>query len=297
MNSIFDFRDKSLERNHSDFKLGMATMTALMLRSLAFGAALLLTTHASAQAQTGAPEEGLSFGFGIGVAPDAVGSNDYIPVPLPSVELRRGALRLRSNGLGLEATLAERNGFSAGVIARLDAGRNDLFDAEDVVVQQLTRVDSSLEAGGFMELSRPYSAMGGGLLVARISAVRGLSGGHEGTLVEGSVGSLRSLGRYWTTGVFVTATAQDDRYADAYFGVSARDAAATGLRRFEARSGLRDVGLSAFAARQVSRRLSMTYTVAYSRLVSDAGQSPIVTERGSRDQLFGGVSLTWRYGQ
>jgi outer membrane protein len=55
------------------------------------------------------------------------------------------------------------------------------------------------------------------------------------------------------------------------------------------------VGLTAIVDVSVSRNWSVTGVAGYSRLLGDYADSPIVTERGSEDQVFLGLALGRRF--
>jgi outer membrane scaffolding protein for murein synthesis (MipA/OmpV family) len=88
---------------------------------------------------------------------------------------------------------------------------------------------------------------------------------------------------------------QDRRYAAAFFSVDAADAAVSGLPAFTATSGVRDLGVSLFVDRQLSRHWSATITGSFNRLQSAAARSPIVADRGSSSQAFAGLSASYKF--
>ena len=77
-----------------------------------------------------------------------------------------------------------------------------------------------------------------------------------------------------------------------YFGVSAEQAANSGLSRYEAKSGIKDIGLGLGLDYTPYRNWSVTGGYGYSRLQGDAADSPIVQQR-NQHRLYGGVSYRW----
>lgn len=158
-------------------------------------------------------------------------------------------------------------------------------------------VKASFEAGAFVDTTVPIQSNGGGeptLVLARLSVVQGLDGGHEGILAEAALGVLKPLGK-WTIGGGVTLAAGDGDYTNAFFGVSAADAAVTGLSPYAAGGGLRDAGVAVFTSYAVNDRLSVDLTTSYNKLLGDAADSPVVVERGTADQVFAAIGLTWQF--
>jgi outer membrane protein len=247
---------------------------------------LLISNDASA--------DDITLGLGVGVAPEYLGSKDHVLTPLPSASISNGPLSIRTNNLGLEGGVEVMPNLTVGVIGRVDPGRNALFKVNDVVVAKLRKVNTSIEAGGFMEFRVPLSnasAPGPGLL-ARIAAEKGLGNGHGGLLVETSLGLFVPLGPRTALASSIFVNWQDRRYADAFFGVDAGDAAATGLSRFTARSGVRDLGVSLAVDRQLGANWSGGIVASAGRLQSSALASPIVQERGNPTQLFAGLIVS-----
>ncbi len=239
-------------------------------------------------------EDGLRLGFALGLAPEYPGSDKVLAAPFPSFGYTRGKLDIESNGLGVQVNLAPvfaaSEAFSFGPILRYDLGRNDVTRVEDAVVRRLAKVRGSVEVGAFVAAAVP---VGASVLTAKFSVVRGLDGGHEGLVAEAALGVVRQAGD-WTFGAGLAATAVSGDYADAYFGVTAADAARSGLAAYDPAGGIRDAGVTVFASYAVSERLSVDAIAGYSRLVGDAAQSPLVKERGSAGQPLVAVGATWR---
>ena len=80
-------------------------------------------------------------------------------------------------------------------------------------------------------------------------------------------------------------------YADTYFGVNADEAAASGLRAFEAEGGLLSAGIELGARYELNDRWGIEGAITYDRLMNDAADSPI-TEQGSEDQFGARIGLT-----
>lgn len=243
----------------------------------------------------------VNLGAAIGVAPDYLGSDDTEVAPLFALSVTTERFTFRNNGQGLEVDLSRAFGSGPGFIGwgpilRYDGGRNDSDKVEDAVVSRMAPVEAAFEAGGFVEATLPLAGTGTEplLVTARLSVVQGLDGGHEGLLAEAQLGVVKPLGR-WSVGGGITLAAADGDYTNAYFGVSAADAAVTGLDAYQAGGGLRDAGLAAFASYAVNDRLSVDLSAGYSKLLGDAADSPVVVDRGQAGQAFVGLGVTWQF--
>lgn len=67
---------------------------------------------------------------------------------------------------------------------------------------------------------------------------------------------------------------------------------ASGLPVFDAGSGIRDIRVWAVGIVHLSKKWHAGAGLLYSRILGDAGDSPIVDERGSKDQWIYGVRST-----
>lgn len=245
-------------------------------------AALLLP--APALAQDGPVRTRVALGPQL--VPSYPGADRYALRPLVDVSRARG-----DADFAFEAP-DENFGFPLIRDSRLQVGPSLNFEgsrtASDVGAA-VPRVGFAVEAGAFVQYQLAPA------LRLRAEARKGL-GGHRGLV--GSVGAdyvWRDRDRWlWSLGPRVTLA--DGRYARAYFGVTPTTAARTGLRAFDARGGVQAVGLTGGAIRQLTPRWGLYGYAKYDRLVADAARSPIVQRYGSRDQLAGGVALTYTFG-
>ncbi len=152
----------------------------------------------------------------------------------------------------------------------------------------LPEVGFTVEVGGFAELQvAPAFRLRG--------EVRKGLGGHRGwigTIGADYVARDRDL---WLVSIGPRVTLSDTRYHRAYFGVSPASATATGVPAFDARGGVQAVGAVLGAIRQLSPRWGLYGYAKYDRLVRDAADSPVTRRFGSRNQLSGGLALTYTF--
>jgi outer membrane scaffolding protein for murein synthesis (MipA/OmpV family) len=80
----------------------------------------------------------------------------------------------------------------------------------------------------------------------------------------------------------------------AYFGVDSADASRSGLDRYNADAGIKDVGLNAVLSYLITPSWDVTGIAAYRRLVGDAEDSP-VTKEGSANQWYGGLMFNYHF--
>ncbi len=90
----------------------------------------------------------------------------------------------------------------------------------------------------------------------------------------------------------------DARYRRAYFGVTSRDAAVTGLPVYRVGDNVvHSVGVAANGIRQLNKRWGLYGFLAYDRLTGDADRSPITQRIGSKNQVSGGLALSYTFGR
>jgi outer membrane protein len=93
----------------------------------------------------------------------------------------------------------------------------------------------------------------------------------------------------------VGATYGNAQFMNTYFGVSSSDAAKTGLKRFDADSGFRDVNASLAAVFHFSMNWHLAAGIKYFNLINDAADSPIVDDRGSANQAVAGLGVAYSW--
>ena len=177
-----------------------------------------------------------------------------------------------------------KNGFSAGPEVNIESRRRD-----SDVGAALGEVPRTIEAGAFAQYDD-----GRGIRVR--GDIRKGIGGHKG--IVGSFGA----DKYWRDGdryVFSIGPRvmfSDERYQQAFFGVTPEASLATGLPVYTPKGGIHALAVASGLTYQMSPRFGLFGYARYERLVGDAAKSPIVRDFGSRDQISGGLGLTYTFG-
>lgn len=92
-------------------------------------------------------------------------------------------------------------------------------------------------------------------------------------------------------------TVASGRFARTYFGVTPREAAATGVPAYSPDAGPTAAGAVVGLRRQLSRRWGVLAYAKYDRLLGDAASSPVVDRFGSRNQWSGGLAASYVFGR
>jgi outer membrane protein len=80
-----------------------------------------------------------------------------------------------------------------------------------------------------------------------------------------------------------------------YFGVSRQDAARSGLDRYNADSGIKDVGIDLGLNWMITQSWSAKGIASYTQLVGDADDDSPVVDEGDEGQLFGAVLVVYTF--
>lgn len=256
-------------------------------------------------------ETELMLGGAAAFKPDYPGSNDYEAIPVPLLQFdwsSDGAGPPASGYTGEFGLIDARIGFPDGIdigLARLSTPtRHFTF-----------RVGGGYRFGRDQDDNHALNGMGdiGGQGLGRVSIgsepanPRGI-GAHFGLKYETDltnetgadtftlyVGNTFALSPSTTLALTGRTSWADDDYMQSYFGVSDLQAARSSHSRFDANSGVTDVGLDARLNYAFTDHWMLFGSVGYSRLTGDAADSPLVDKSGSPDQFRATTGFAYRF--
>lgn len=269
--------------------------------SAIFGISLcaLIADTAWANAPGKATKWGFSGGGGAAIAPNYSGDDSYAVLALPFARVSYDDIFYVSVPEGANIKFFEKDGLSAIATAKLAFDREEDGRAPFRIAGKRTTdliglgdVAASVELGGTLRYRMGNWSLTGAARQA-ISGHDGLVGevsAQYSTMITGYGPPIRvSFGPSLNFG--------DGDFMNAYYGVTAVQSAASGLPEFDASGGLHSVGLSLSATAPVTNRSAIFLQASLSRLTGDASDAPLVTERGSPTQAFGGVFWVYTFGQ
>jgi outer membrane protein len=226
--------------------------------------------------------------------PDYLGSDDYMIGGAPAGIIKFGDTEryVRLVVTDLNVNLIDSKNWSLGPAINWRFGRSDV---DDKVVDRMKNIDGTVEVGAFGgwrwisddDLRQRFSV--------GTEALFDVGGEHDGYTISASVRYFQPVARPLTLSIGASLTYGSGDYMDTYFGVSGRDSTRSGLNRFKADSGLRDIRVPLMAVFSFSQNWHVSGGVIYSRLLGDAADSPVVDKRGSKDQLFTGVGIAYAW--
>ena len=223
----------------------------------------------------------LNIGVAAGFSPDYEGSNEYDFGFGPNISASwRNTIFYKGKSLG--ANLIQKKNLKAGLIVAKASGRDE--DDNDKL-EGLGDVDSGIEVGGFVSYkTKP--------LRFKAEARQEVDSGHEGALVELSVGSDLPFVKPLVYVELGTTWASDD-YMENFFAIDSQQSSNSGLQRYNADAGFKDVNISISVGYPINNRWRIGATAEYKRLLGDAADSPIVDDK---NQFVAGLGLSYHMG-
>ena len=227
-----------------------------------------------------------SIGGGIGVKPDYEGSSDYelVPVPAGSAKFDNG-MYLKLLGLNLRANLIPSDFWRLGPVYNYRPERDNV---ENNRVDRMKDISDANELGLF----GGFEWQGWYVFLEWLA--------DTGDAYDGSYGTLKGgynwmVNKEWmlTFGAFTTYASDD--YMETYFGVSSGDAARSGLDRYNADGGMKDIGLDFGANWRFAQNWDLRGLFQIKQLVGDADDDSPVVDEGSETQLFSAVLVVWNF--
>lgn len=244
-------------------------------------------------------------GLGAAVLPDYEGSDDYSFSPVPAATGRVSGFNflLAGNRLSVDVIpdgIGPTWDFQAGPIAVVNLNRNSTKGIDDAQVRALGTVDTAIELGGYVGLSKTGVITSQfDRLSASVSYRKDVGGGHKSTVLAPTINYVTPLSTKALAGIFVSAERVGEGYADSYFSVTPAQSLASGLPVYNARGGWKNWTLGLLGGRSISGDLRSGWqlfgTVVYRKLLNDFADSPIVARNGSSNQWLGAVGVAYSF--
>ncbi len=245
----------------------------------------------------------LTVGVGAGIGPSYAGSDDYVVKVLPLVQGSYGGIRFNPRAAGVAVDFIPdapgKTGLELGVAARLRSDR--AANIQDDVVASLGKLDRAVEIGPAVGVKMPGVLNPYDSLSVGADVQWDVAGAHGGMVVSPSVTYFTPLSRAFAASLSLSAEWADGDFHDYYFTVTPEQALASGLSQYAAGDGgFTKAGAGLLLAFDVdgditNGGLGLFAIGSYSRLLGDAADTPFTSERGSRDQLFGGLGVGYTF--
>lgn len=232
-----------------------------------------------------APDWRLSLGAGLGYLPKYEGADVYrfFPLPVFSVAYKNKFFLNTRRGIGFNWHLTDI--FSIGTFATYYQGRSE---GDAAYLAGTGDIDPTMENGLFLELTMSDYTIEWNI--------------KRDTLGLGPEGFTSTLGftafypltstTHLTLGGNVTWA--DDDYMQHVFGISPLQATRSGLPRYTASSGIKDVKLYSNILYYLNPHWALTFNGSTSTLIGDAANSPIV-QLGNENQYYGATGFIYSF--
>lgn len=232
-------------------------------------------------------------GLGIGSTTEFAGGKDRMVGVVPGLRyVTPGGRLLEWYGPYAQFNFGGLTGFQWGPAVGLRLGRNDV---DDPVVARLHEIDTTVEAGGFIG----YEYVNAGPVPWRLRG--GVNVMTNAGIVYGGA-RVNATGSLWVplhprlyAGAGLGATWVSGSFNHTYFGVTQADAGASGLPAYSPGGGLEQFTGWLALIWQLDKHWYGGAMVYGQRLAGAAADSPIVTQRGTRNQITYGVGIAYAW--
>ncbi len=159
---------------------------------------------------------------------------------------------------------------------------------DDAALRGLRKVNFALEPGVFAEFF-PTS-----LTRVRAEFRQGVTG-HYGQILDFSADAFTKFANKWQIAAgprisFASATA-----LKRYFNVDTLQSFNSGLPEYRTNTGLRALGFGTVLRYAWTKQIETEIFGEYEHLISSVARSPLVRQRGSKNQFVAGIGLTYKF--
>ena len=220
-------------------------------------------------------------------APRFEGDNDYLLGVSPIISIGRAgpAARFVSRNDSASFSLIDNGGFRAGLAGKLIFGRSDSASKD------LTGIDPVRFGGEVGVFGEVYPS---DWLRIRGEVRHGIRS-HSGVVADFSADAFYDVTPAVRLSAGPRVSFASASYFDAFYGINATEAAASGVAAYKPGGGTRAVGIGGAIDWKATDKLTTSVFTEYSRLMGPAAKSSLVQQRGSRNQLLIGVSASYRF--
>lgn len=228
----------------------------------------------------------LTLGAGVGYGSLYQGGAKREVIALPVIEATYYNWSLDPFFDGLRYRFINTDDFVMGAGLGYDFGRSDEKDSVPARARGIGDVDGGVTAGLFAEYKLHE------LLFLSADVTQSYSDAESLLLTVGAGSEFPLYGDSLSGNLGVSATWANEDHMSAYYGVNAQQAARTGLRRFNAESGIESVNVSAGMTYMITERWAYTIGGGVDLLQGDAADSPII-EDDVQPFIFNTISYTF----
>jgi len=245
----------------------------------------------------------LTIGLGAAVVPSYEGSDKMVIAPVPAAMGRVSGINFTVRGNRAWADVIPTPGgpgwdFQLGPLVSINFNRNSRIGNSQV--EALGKIPVAIEGGGYVGIGRQgVFTSDYDKFTFSVGYVHDVGKVHRSYVITPSLDYGTPLSRKAFVAINLSADYMGEGYADTYFSVTPAGSAASGLPVFSAGKGWKDWSLGAVAmvslTGDLTGGLQAVGGVNYRRLLNDAGESPVTSIAGSRDQWAGVLGLAYTF--
>ncbi|ANN58774.1 MipA/OmpV family protein [Mesorhizobium loti] len=206
-------------------------------------------------------------GGGAIIVPKYEGSNEFKVMPVPFVSATF-LDTVRVDPTGANIAVYEHGPFELSARLGYDMGRKE-DDADRL--RGLGDVDMGAVVG-----AKAAVKFGPAKIYAQLDKTIGGSDGMQGTL---GIEVTQPLSQSWMVGAGASVVFADEKYMQAYFGVTPEQSARSGLTQYDARAGLKRADFSISATYTLNHNWMVRGQAGVGILMGDAADSPVVVDK------------------
>lgn len=233
-----------------------------------------------------------TLGLGVGLAPDYEGSDDYRIVPLWNLRINNlydPDTFIQVLGPTLRSNVLPDQHWRLGVSGRYQP---DYDNVDNNKVEDLKDTDAT----GLLGVTVGYDFLveRGRDLALELDAQYDVLHGNGGVLTPRLRWQAPATERI-TVGASVSATWGSEDYMGNRFSINASEADRSGLDEYDADEGFKNAMVTGTLSYRFTEAWSLTGLAAYSRLFSQAADSPIVDDEGNENQFLAGLLVNYSF--
>jgi outer membrane protein len=205
------------------------------------------------------------------------------PYPIFAVRRYGSPEPFRGPRDGLDIAVIDEGNYQVGPVGQLVYSQRDKSDFPSV--RSLGNVPWAAELGIFAQYWWvPW-------LRTRVEVRQGFNG-HHGIVSDITTDAVLPVTRQWTLSAGPRLTLATTPAVSPYFSITPIQSLVSGLPVYDAKGGIRSYGAGAQARYLWTPQLATHVFIEYERLNGDVADSPLVTQRGSPDQVTIGFGVT-----
>jgi outer membrane scaffolding protein for murein synthesis (MipA/OmpV family) len=266
---------------------------------------LLAASPALAQEATETADDGgdnFTIGVGALYVPSYEGSDDYIVSPAGLIRGRVSGFSFYTRGTAFFVDVV-RDAPNAAVNVEFGPAVNIRLDRtsriKDARVRALGELDTAIEVGGFLGLTKNGVLHDYDFLSARVGVMKDVADTHDSLVVSPALEYATPLSRQTLVGASISADHVGRGYARTYYGITPAGAAASGLPSYTLDGGWKNMRGTLLFTQSLSgdlrRGLAFFAIGSYSRMLGDFKRSPIVRTAGDADQWLASAGLSYTF--